>query len=166
MKIGLISDTHSFLDEKVFEYFEPVDEVWHAGDIGDLILAQRLEDFKPFRAVHGNIDNLEIRQKYPEIQAFTSEQVKVLMIHIGGYPGHYAKGVKDLLRREKPNLFISGHSHILKVMPDRSLGQLLHINPGAAGQQGFHHVRTLVRFELETGKIKNLEVIELGLRGR
>lgn len=166
MKVGLISDTHSFLDEKVFQYFDSVDEIWHAGDIGDTQVANRLEQFKTFRAVYGNIDGAEIRQQYPETQIFTADRVKVLMIHIGGYPPRYAKGVKNLLLDEKPNLFISGHSHILKVIPDPKLGNLLHINPGAAGQQGFHHMRTIVRFTIDGGRIKNLEVIELGLRGR
>ena len=166
MKIGLISDTHSFLDEKVFQYFEPVDEIWHAGDIGDIQVANQLEKFKTFRAVYGNIDGLEIRQKYPEMLIFTIEQVKVLIIHIGGYPSRYAKGIKNLLLEQKPKLFICGHSHILKVMPDPKLDNLLHINPGAAGQQGFHHMRTLVRFDIDSGRMKNLEVIELGMRGR
>ncbi len=166
MKIGLISDTHSFLDEKVFHYFDSVDEIWHAGDIGDIQVANQLEKFKPFRAVYGNIDDLEIRQKYPEMLIFSIEQVKVLMIHIGGYPTRYAKGIKNLLLEHKPKLFICGHSHILKVLPDPKLDNVLHINPGAAGQQGFHHMRTLVRFDVYSGTVKNLEVIELGMRGR
>lgn len=166
MKIGLISDTHSFLDEKVFQYFEECDEIWHAGDVGDAAVIKALSDFKPIRVVYGNIDGPEIRARYPEKLFFEIEGVKVYMIHIGGTPPRYAKGVKTDLKREQPKLFICGHSHILKVMPDKTLENMIYMNPGAAGKQGFHRMRTLLRFDLEAGAIKNLEVIELGKRGQ
>jgi putative phosphoesterase len=159
-KIGLMSDTHSYLHPQVFKYFENVDEIWHAGDIGDVKVADELEAFKPFRAVYGNIDGKDIRIRYPEQLRFTMEGVEVFMIHIGGYPGKYAPGVRELIKQHPPKLFICGHSHILKVMPDPAF-QLLHINPGACGQQGWHKVKTLVRFELDAGRIQQLEVIEL-----
>ena len=165
MKIGLMSDTHSFLDKKVFEHFAAVDEIWHAGDIGSMEVADALEAFKPLRAVYGNIDNQALRQRYPEILTWHTEGMKIWMTHIGGYPSRYAARIKAILQAEKPDLYICGHSHILKVMPDRALN-LLHINPGACGIEGFHRVKTLVRFDILEGKIQNLEVIELGLRGR
>jgi uncharacterized protein len=165
MKIGLMSDTHSFLDKRVFEHFAEVDEIWHAGDIGSLAVADALEAFKPFRAVYGNIDNQELRQRYPENLTWDTEGVKVWMTHIGGYPSRYVARVKTALRLEKPHLYICGHSHILRVMPDRELN-LLHINPGACGNEGFHPIKTLIRFDILESKIQNLEVIELGLRGR
>jgi len=166
MKIGLLSDTHGFLDEKIFKYFSEVDEIWHAGDIGTMNLAERLEAFKPFRAVFGNIDDRKIRAKYPEHQQFILNGLNVWMTHIGGYPPHYTKALKPIIQKEQPELFICGHSHILKVMPDKNLPGLLHINPGAAGQQGFHKMRTVVRFDIQESKITNLQVIQLGLRGR
>jgi putative phosphoesterase len=159
-KIGLMSDTHSYLHPDVFRYFEKVDEIWHAGDIGNTALADQLEAFKPFRAVYGNIDGADVRVRYPLNLFFELEQVRVFITHIGGYPGKYAAGVKDQLLANKPKLFICGHSHILKVMPDPAL-QLLHINPGACGIQGWHKVKTLLRFELSEGNISQLEVIEL-----
>lgn len=159
-KIGLMSDTHSYLHPDVFKYFDKVDEIWHAGDIGNVDLADKLEAFKPFRAVYGNIDGADLRVRYPLNLPFEVEGVKVFITHIGGYPGKYAPGVKDLLLKEKPKVFICGHSHILKVMPDPAL-QLLHINPGACGIQGWHKVKTLLRFELSEGNISQLEVIEL-----
>ena len=165
MQIGLISDTHSFLDPKVFDHFANCDEIWHAGDVGDHRVIETLSEFKPLRAVFGNIDDLALRHKYPEKLVFELEGVKVYMIHIGGTPPRYAKGVKSDLRLEKPSLFICGHSHILKVMPDKELS-LLYMNPGAAGKQGFHKMRTLLRFQLLNGKVQNLEVIELGKRGQ
>lgn len=164
MKIGLLSDTHSFLDEAVFKYFENCDEVWHAGDIGAPIVAQQLEAFKPFRAVYGNIDDRTIRHDYPRDLRFEVEGLDVFMTHIGGYPGKYNKRVRALLESDPPKLYICGHSHILKVMPD-SKYHLLHINPGACGHHGFHHMRTIVRFDILEGTIKHLEVIELGKRG-
>ncbi len=166
MKIGLISDTHSFLDPKVFDHFQSCDEIWHAGDVGDIAVIEQLKAFKPVRGVFGNIDDQSVRQKYPEKLVFEVEGVKVYMIHIGGTPPRYAKGVKADLKKEKPRLFICGHSHILKVMPDKELDNMLYMNPGAAGRQGFHRMRTLLRFDLEAGNIKNLEAIELGKRGQ
>ena len=165
-RVGLISDTHSYLDERVFKHFENCDEVWHAGDVGNPFILDQLESFKTLRAVSGNIDGQQIRIRIPEIQSFTIEGVKVFMIHIGGTPPKYTKEVLETLKKEKPKLFICGHSHILKVMPDSNLGGMLYMNPGAAGHHGFHHMRTLIRFEIDNGKIQNLEVIELGKRGR
>lgn len=164
-RIGLLSDTHSWLDPSIPEYLEEVDEIWHAGDIGDIEVADNLERFKPFRAVYGNIDGSIARHRYPENQQFETEGLKVLMTHIGGYPGKYPARVKKLIKGFKPNLFICGHSHILKIMPDPA-NKLIHINPGACGRHGFHHMRTLVRFAIEEGKIHQVQVIELGLRGR
>ncbi|WP_281261528.1 metallophosphoesterase family protein [Chitinophaga niastensis] len=155
-----MSDTHSYLHPQVFKYFEEVDEIWHAGDIGNVDLANKLEAFKPFRAVFGNIDGADIRIRYPETLHFTLEGVVVMMTHIGGYPGKYAPGIKDQLKLHPPKLFICGHSHILKVMPDPAL-HLLHMNPGACGQQGWHKVKTLLRFQLDAGNIQQLEVVEL-----
>jgi len=163
-RIGLISDTHGFLDEKVFKYFEECDEIWHAGDIGTVELADTLEGFKPVRAVYGNIDGHELREIYPLDLKFECEGVTVWMTHIGGYPNRYNKRIREEIKKYPPKLFITGHSHILKVMPDKKLN-LLHINPGAAGVHGFHKVKTLVRFTLEKGTIKDLEVIEIGNRG-
>ncbi|MFT3681008.1 MAG: metallophosphoesterase family protein [Ferruginibacter sp.] len=161
-RIGLISDTHGFLDEAVFNYFKDCDEVWHGGDFGDGI-AEPLKMFKPFKAVYGNIDNGAIRNEYPEQLVFMCEGVKVMIRHIGGYPPRYNPETKKELLLHKPQLFISGHSHILKIMYDDKL-QCLHINPGAAGKQGWHKVRTLVRFVIDGNDIKNCEVIELGKR--
>lgn len=159
-KIGLISDTHGFLDDRVFKHFEFCDEVWHAGDFGSLEIVEQLEAFKPFRGVWGNIDGKDIRLACPENQRFLCEGVDVWMTHIGGYPGRYAAQVKAEIHNNPPKLFISGHSHILKVQFDPKL-QLLHLNPGAAGKQGWHKVRTLMRFDINADKIENLEVIEL-----
>ena len=164
-KIGLLSDTHGFLDERVFEYFQKCDEIWHAGDIGDHTVTDALANFKPLRAVYGNIDGRELRSQFDEKVIFEIEKVKVFMIHIGGKPPRYAQEVRQALQNEKPDLFICGHSHLLKVMKDPSL-DLLYMNPGAAGHHGFHHMRTLLRFDIEQGKISSLEVIELGKRGR
>ncbi len=165
MRIGLLSDTHSFLDPKIFDHFVACDEVWHAGDIGDAQVAKDLTSFRPFRAVYGNIDAPELRHIYPENQIFEVEQVPVLITHIGGYPGRYSARVKRLLDEHQPRLYICGHSHILKVMPDPKR-ELLHINPGACGKHGFHRMRTIVRFTLKQGAIQDMEVIELGLRGQ
>jgi len=163
-KIGLISDTHSYLDEKVFEHFKDVDEIWHGGDFGNAAIADALKAVKPLRGVYGNIDGYDISSEFPEELIFMCEGVKVFIKHIGGYPGRYAPGVKNTIIKEKPQLFISGHSHILKIMYDEKL-QCLHINPGAAGLQGWHKVKTLVRFVIDGKQIKNCEVIELGKRG-
>ncbi len=164
MHIGLLSDTHSFLDPKVLHYFEDCDEIWHAGDLGSMALVKELEAFKPLRAVYGNIDNAEIRASCPENLIWDCNGLKVFMTHIGGYPGRYNSRVKKILNEEKPGLYICGHSHILKIIPDKVRG-LLHINPGAAGNHGFHQVKTLVRFRVEDAKIQDLEVIEIGRRG-
>lgn len=160
-KIGLLSDTHNTWDEKYEQYFAECDEIWHAGDIGSLQLAQRFETLKPFRAVYGNIDDFTTRRVYPEFTRFTLEGVDVLMTHIGGYPGKYDPRVRTKLLSNPPKLFVCGHSHILKVIYDKNL-DCLHINPGAAGKYGFHSVRTLLRFVLDSGNIRDLEVIEIG----
>lgn len=160
-RIGLISDTHSFLDETVFEHFKNCDEIWHAGDFGEMELANRLAEQKKIRGVYGNIDGTEIRTIYPEKLFFTCEDVNVFMQHIGGYPGRYAPGVKKEIIAHQSQLFISGHSHILKIMYDDTL-QCLHINPGAAGRQGWHTVSTVIRFSIDKKEIKDCEVIELG----
>ncbi len=161
-RIGLLSDTHGYLDERVLDHFCSCDEIWHAGDFGPDV-AKTLEEFKPLRGVYGNIDGSEIRQQFPLNSRFTIEGLDVWMTHIGGYPGHYDIKVKEEIYKNPPKLFICGHSHILKVMPDKKLN-LLHINPGAAGKSGFHIMRTIVKFEIDNGIIKNLEVIELGKR--
>ncbi len=160
-KIGLISDTHSHLDEAVFSHFKECDEVWHAGDFGSMEIVEQLQSFKPLRAVWGNIDDRNIRALFPEVAAFQCEDVYVYIKHIGGYPGKYAPGVKDAIKKSGAQLFISGHSHILKIMFDEQL-QCLHMNPGAAGLHGWHKVRTLIRFEIDGNNMKNCNVIELG----
>ncbi|GAA4133632.1 metallophosphoesterase family protein [Sphingobacterium kyonggiense] len=163
MKIGLISDTHSYLDEAVFEYFKDCDEIWHVGDFGSMEVIEQLAAFKPLRGVFGNIDHKDIRNLYPENLRFTCEDVDVWMTHIGGYPGKYSPLVREEIKKNPPKLFICGHSHILKVQFDAKL-QLLHLNPGAAGKQGWHKQRTLMRFDIQADRIENLEVIELNPR--
>lgn len=163
MKVGLLSDTHGYWDKRYAEHFKECDEIWHAGDIGSLEVIERLAEIKPVRAVYGNIDGQDIRISYPKHSVFMVEDVKVLLTHIGGYPGRYAPEIRNELYSARPNLFIAGHSHILKVMFDQTLN-CLHINPGAAGISGFHQVRTLVRFVIEEKNIRDLEVIELGQR--
>lgn len=155
-----MSDTHGYWDEKYLRYFEPCDEIWHAGDIGSAEVAQRLTAFRTFRAVYGNIDGQELRQLFSQTLRFTVEGAEVLMKHIGGYPGNYDPSVRGSILVHPPKLFISGHSHILKVKYDKTLG-MLHINPGAAGKYGFHRVRTMVRFVVDNGTFKDLEVVEL-----
>lgn len=159
-RIGLLSDTHGYWDERYLKYFDTCDEIWHAGDIGSQEVADRLAAFRPLRAVYGNIDGQDMRLRFPEINRFTLERADVLMKHIGGYPGKYDPSVRQILATQPPQLFISGHSHILKVKYDPKL-HLLHINPGAAGKYGFHKVRTLVRFSISEGTFSDLEVIEL-----
>lgn len=159
-KIGLLSDTHSYLHPKVFEYFKNCDEIWHAGDIGNIQIVDKLSKFKPLRAVYGNIDGQEIRKMCHKHQRFMCEEVDVWITHIGGYPNRYAKDIRDDIKRNPPQLFISGHSHILKVMYDKKL-DLLHMNPGAAGKYGIHQVITMLRFTIDGKEIKDLEVIEL-----
>lgn len=166
MKIGLLSDTHSFLEDKIFTYFNDVDEIWHAGDIGDLETADQLENFKPFKAVYGNIDGQALRARYPEDQIFVLEEVKVWMTHIGGFPPKYNSRTKSKINEINPKLFICGHSHILKIMPDPKRPGSICINPGAAGKYGFHREKTIVRFELKSGRIENLEVVNLGKRAK
>lgn len=159
-RIGLLSDTHGYWDERYLTYFEPCDEIWHAGDIGSMEIIERLEAFRPVRAVYGNIDGYDIRLRFPEINRFTIDGADVLMKHIGGYPGKYDASVRNILYAHPPTLFISGHSHILKVKFDTMLN-MLHINPGAAGKYGIHTVRTLIRFSIHKGNFSDLEVIEL-----
>ncbi len=158
-KIGLISDTHSYFDDALRTFLEPCDEIWHAGDIGNYDLLLLLERWKPTRAVYGNVDGHQIRMACPEILYFTCENVSVLMTHIGGYPGRYPSTMVNLIDEKKPQLYISGHSHILRVMHDKKY-DLLHINPGAAGIEGFHKFRTAVRFIIDNSDIKQLEVWE------
>lgn len=161
--IGLISDTHSYLDPQVFEYFKEVDEIWHIGDVGDAQLLDKLRAFKPLRGVYGNIDDREIRQELPLDYRFVMEDMDIWMTHIGGYPGKYTSRVRDILQIKAPDLFICGHSHILKVMRDKKYNMLC-MNPGAAGKHGFHKLRTLLRFHIKNKTLSNLEVIELGTR--
>lgn len=163
-RIGLMSDTHSHLEESIFKYFEEVDEIWHAGDIGDIAIMDTLEAFKPCRAVYGNIDHGVVKHTYPRDMRFNCEGLDVFMTHIGGYPGRYNKRVFEEFIKNPPKLFICGHSHILKVMPDKQFG-FLHINPGACGNHGFHAIKTITRFSVDEGKVKDLEVVELGQRG-
>jgi uncharacterized protein len=165
IRIGLISDTHGYLDERLFVHFKQCNEIWHAGDIGNIELADKLAAFKPLKAVFGNIDDHKVRITYPKNQRFTCEGIDVWITHIGGYPGHYAPDVRDMLEHNPPKLFICGHSHILKVIYDKKFN-LLHINPGAAGISGFHKVRTAIRFVIDKDQIKNMEVIELETRIR
>lgn len=158
-KIGLLSDTHAWLNPKIYDFFKDCDEIWHAGDIGSDDVAIELAAFKKLRAVYGNIDDWDIRSDFPQFQIFTIEEMKVVMTHIGGYPNAYAAGIKEILVKEKPDIFISGHSHILKVMRDPKLG-LLHLNPGAAGLKGFHKKVTMMRFQIDGKEASNLEIYE------
>ena len=162
-RILLLSDTHSYIDDRILEYAKNADEIWHAGDFGNLEVIDELKKAGTLRGVFGNIDEAKIRAEFPEINIFECEKVKVVMIHIGGYPNKYAPRVKQILKEEKPQIFISGHSHILKVMYDKEL-EILHLNPGAAGKHGWHKMRTMLRFEINGEKIENLEVVELGLK--
>lgn len=166
MKIGLLSDTHSWLDPKVFTHFSSCDEIWHAGDIGEITVAEELEKFKPFRAVWGNIDTKDVQVRYPEDLRFTCEGVEVLITHIGGAPPNYNPRAKKLLKEKTPDLFICGHSHILRIKKDPAYNNMLYLNPGACGNQGFHSMKTIVRFDIANGVISNMEVIELGKRGQ
>lgn len=160
-KILLLSDTHSYIDEKILKYVKQADEVWHAGDIGDLYVTDTIKALKPLRAVYGNIDSTEARLEFPLHNRFMCEEVDVWITHIGGYPGKYNPSIRQEIYSHPPKIFICGHSHILKVMPDKTT-KLLHMNPGAVGKQGFHQVRTMLRFEIDGEKIQNLEVIEFG----
>ncbi len=158
-KILLLSDTHSYIGDEVLKYVAQADQVWHAGDIGDITVTDKIKALKPLKAVYGNIDNKTIRAEFPEHNRFTCEGVSVWITHIGGYPNRYDKRIKESIKQNPPNLFICGHSHILKVMRDQKL-DLLHMNPGAIGKHGFHKVRTMLRFEINKTTINKLEVIE------
>jgi uncharacterized protein len=158
-KILLLSDTHGYIDDTVLKYVKQADEVWHAGDIGNLKVTNTIKSLKPLRAVYGNIDDAETRIEFPEHNRFMCEQVDVWITHIGGYPNRYDMRVRETIKQNPPDLFISGHSHILKVIPDKKLN-LLHMNPGAIGIYGLHEVRTMLRFTIDGKKIDNLEVIE------
>ncbi|MFD2541924.1 metallophosphoesterase family protein [Lacinutrix gracilariae] len=158
-KILLLSDTHSYIDEAILKYVKQADEVWHAGDIGDLKVTDTIKQLKPLRAVYGNIDDAKARVEFPENNRFMCEDVDVWITHIGGYPNRYDVRIREAIKKNPPKLFISGHSHILKVMPDKKLN-LLHMNPGAVGKHGFQKVRTMLRFVIEGETIKDLEVIE------
>ena len=165
MKIGLISDTHSYLDSKVAHYFKDCEEIWHAGDIGSLEVISELEKIAPVRAVFGTIDDKEIQSRYPEDLWFGCNGLTIWLTHIGGAPPNYNPRIKKILKERVPQVFICGHSHILRVKRDPSFKNMIYINPGAAGNQGFHQTKTIMRFEITAGEIKNLEVIELGRRG-
>lgn len=163
-KILLLSDTHSFIDDQILKFVKQADEVWHAGDIGNLEVTDKIKKLKPLRAVFGNIDGTDARAEFPLDAKFSVENVAVWMTHIGGYPNRYNIRIREEIAKNAPKIFISGHSHILKVQFDKKLN-LLHLNPGAAGNHGFHFIRTMLRFEIEKGEIKNLEIIELAKRG-
>lgn len=163
--IGLLSDTHGFLDKRIFEFFNNVDEVWHAGDAGSVELLDELKKFKPLRAVYGNIDDARLRTEYPEDNRFIIEGLDVWITHIGGYPGHYSARVRNILQAKPPNVFVCGHSHILRVMRDAKYNNMLCLNPGAAGIHGFHKIKTMLRFTLDNKKVTSMEAIELGKRG-
>ncbi len=165
IRIGLLSDTHGFYDPRIDEHFSECNEIWHAGDVGDFEVIKMLSRISPVIAVYGNIDGTSIRSRFPGHQRHEREGVDIWMTHIGGYPGHYDTRVKSVIHSDPPGLFISGHSHILKVMPDKKNG-LLHMNPGSAGRNGIHKVRTLIRFEVDNGRIDNVDVIELGSRSK
>lgn len=162
-KILLLSDTHSFIDDQILKYVKQADEVWHAGDIGDLKVTDAIKTLKPLRAVYGNIDDATARLEFPLHNRFLCEQVDVWITHIGGYPGKYNINIREDIKMKPPKIFIAGHSHILKVQFDKKL-DCLHLNPGAAGKHGFHKVRTMIRFEIDGKDIKNMEIIELEQR--
>ncbi|MEJ2113854.1 MAG: metallophosphoesterase family protein [Flavobacteriaceae bacterium] len=163
IKILLLSDTHGYIDDQILKYVKQADEVWHAGDIGNLKVTDTIKALKPLRAVYGNIDDAKIRVEYPEHNRFMCEDVDVWITHIGGYPNRYDIRVREKINENPPKLFISGHSHILKVMPDKKLN-LLHMNPGAVGKRGLHKKRTMLRFTIDGNDIKDLEVIEFNKR--
>lgn len=165
MKILLLSDTHSYIDDTILKYAKTADEIWHAGDIGTLDVTDALKKHAPIRAVFGNIDSADIRKEFPLHQRFEIQGLDVWITHIGGYPKRYSTAIKEMIQRNPPDLFISGHSHILKVMRDQKL-KLMHMNPGAAGIHGFHQERTMLQFEINRGKLENLNLIKLGKRGR
>ena len=164
-KILLLSDTHSHIDERILHFVSQADEVWHAGDIGDLAVTDAIADLKPLKAVYGNIDDHRARSSFPLDLKFDCEGMKVWITHIGGYPGKYNQRIREEIKQNPPQIFIAGHSHILKVQWDKSI-QCMHLNPGACGVSGFHQMRTMLRFSIDKGSLKDLEVIELGLRGK
>lgn len=165
MKIGLLSDTHGYLDPRIMNHFKDCDEVWHAGDIGDLSLVEELERFKPLRGVYGNIDDRSIQSRFPKNCRFRCEGIDVWITHIGGTPPRYNPEIKKLLNEQSPDLFICGHSHILRIQRDANFNNMLYVNPGAAGNHGFHKTKTIVRFEINGKKIEGMEIVELGKRG-
>lgn len=162
IKIGLISDTHNYLDPQVFDYFKGCDEIWHAGDFGTKKIADQLKNIAPLLGVYGNIDGNDIRDEYPLHQRFERDGINFWMTHIGGIPGRYCIPIRDEMEKNTPDVFICGHSHILKIARDQSLKKMLYINPGAAGKQGFQEYRTVIRFDIENSNIQNVEVINLG----
>lgn len=164
IRIGLISDTHGYMDDRILDYFKNCGEIWHAGDIGTIAVSEKLSELGRFRAVHGNIDDSILRSKYPESQIFSAEGMKIWITHIGGLPPKYNRKIISGIQEYDPDLFICGHSHIARVIPDRERN-LIYLNPGAAGQQGFHKTRTIMRFSIDEDKIRDLQVIELGKRG-
>lgn len=166
MLIGLISDTHGFLDPLVFRYFKDCDEIWHAGDFGSLEVAEQLSQFKPMRGVFGNIDDGDIRARFAEDLHFTCEELAIWITHIGGHPGKYPRRIRQQFTQGEPNIFICGHSHELSAGRDPQSSGMWHLNPGAAGHQGFHTMRTLLRLRIETKRVSQLQVVELGPRGR
>lgn len=165
IRVGLLSDTHGFIDDTIIQHFSQCEEVWHAGDIGSMTVADELEKIGPLRAVYGNIDDRAMQIRFPEDQRFPCEDLNIWITHIGGTPPRYNPRVKKMLRENPPDVFICGHSHMLKIGRDPALQNMVFINPGAAGHHGFHHIRTMVRFTVEGKAINNLEVIELGKRG-
>ena len=160
MRIGILSDTHGYMDEKTLHYLKDCDEIWHAGDVGDFSIVSKLEEVTSVRAVYGNIDGQNVRVSLPEVQKFEIENIKVLMLHIAGYPGTYNPKARELIRDFSPKIVVCGHSHILKVVNDKK-NKHLHINPGAVGKSGFHKIRTMIRLSLDAGNIKDMEVIEM-----
>lgn len=166
MKIGILSDTHGWLDERIFHHFNDCDEIWHAGDVGDISIIDQLIKFKPTIGVYGNIDGTDMRAALPNTQLFEREGLKIYITHIAGTPKRYEKGIISKLKEEKPNILVCGHSHILKVMTDKNFNNMLYINPGAAGRHGFHKIRTIIKLELKNKSIAAMQAIELGARSK
>lgn len=166
MKIGLLSDTHGTLDPKIFDHFRQCDEVWHAGDIGSAEVADALEQFKPLRAVFGNVDDKPLQHRFPEDLFFDCGGLSVWITHIGGTPPRYNPRIREILADRVPDIFVCGHSHILRVSKDSTYAGMLYLNPGAAGNHGFHHIKTIIRFDINDKEVSNMEVIELGKRGK
>ncbi len=164
IKIGLISDTHNYLDPQVLDYFSDRDEIWHAGDFGTVEIAEELNTVAPLVGVYGNIDGKDVRDRYPLHQRFEREGLDIWMTHIGGIPGRYCIPIREEIQKNTPQLFVCGHSHILKIARDQELNKMLYMNPGAAGRHGFQEERTVVRFEIDKGRVQNVEVINLGPR--